>query len=220
MKFIRSVHKFEPKTPNGKTILYMHGHGGHIWQAKRQIKILQQEGYMVIALDFTFTILSTNPQDLVELIDEVDEFIQREKLIYSELLVVGISLGGLIGYNMLRRHAELRRLVVITGGNIALLPSNRSLKKKWKLTREQLQEKWKDVNIFYPVGLVRDKHVVMLLPVSDKVIDANEVVNEILLHTPYNKIQLVRTKGGHFRTIISETVLRPRGILKYLYELG
>lgn len=219
MKFIRSITRINPAAPNGKTVLYMLGHGGYTWQAKRQLKVLGQEGYRVIALDFTFTILSPNPQDLIDLMNEVDEFMQKEKLIFRNLLIIGISLGGLTGYNMLRRHKDLCRLLVITGGNIALLPSSRSLRNRWKLTREQLLEKWDNVNIFYPVGTLKDKHVIMLLPNRDKVINPNEVTSEIELHEPFNKIQLVRTKGGHFRTIITETVLRPKNILKYLHEL-
>lgn len=219
MKFIRSITRINPATPNGKIILYMLGHGGYTWQAKRQLNVLKQEGYRVIALDFTFTILSSNPQDLIDLMNEVDEFMQKEKLIFRNLLIIGINLGGLIGYNMLRRHKDLCRLLVITVGNIALLPSSRSLRNRWKLTREQLLEKWDNVNIFYPVGTLKDKHVIMLLPNRDKVINPNEVTSEIELHKPFNKIQLVRTKGGHFRTIITETVLRPKNILKYLHEL-
>ncbi len=219
MQLIRSVTKIYPKRPNGKTILYMHGHGGRTWQAKRQLKVLQTAGYSVIALDFNFTITSPDPQHLISLVDEVDNFISQHELLKDGLIIVGISLGGLIGYNMVRRHNQLKRLLVITGGNIALLTSNRSLQKKWLLTRNQLQQTWQNVNIFYPVGSLTNKRVIMLLPIRDKVINPNEVSAEISLHEPYNTIRLVRTKGGHFRTIITQTVIRPRGILFHLHEL-
>lgn len=45
MQFIRSLKIIEPERPNGKTIVYMLGYGGRIWQAKRHLNLLQKEGY-------------------------------------------------------------------------------------------------------------------------------------------------------------------------------
>jgi len=197
----------------------MHGYGGYTWQAMRQLKILQREGYRIIALDFTYILRTHHPQTLIDLMDEVDTFMQQEKLITPDLIIVGISIGGLIGYNMLRRHEELTRLLVITGGNIALLPSKRSLEKRWKISREQLAEKWQEVNMYTPVGKLKNRHMIMMLSLRDKIIDPDEVTAEIDLQKPLNNIKLIRTKGGHYRTIITETVLRPKRVLQLIHEL-
>lgn len=220
MQYIRSIKRVIPKVPTGKTILYMHGYGGFTWQAKRQLKVLQGAGYSIIALDFTYVLRAHNPQELIDLMDEVDAFMQNEKLIDKELLIVGISLGGLVGYNMIRRHQELTKLLVITGGNISLLPTNKSLKKKWKITREQLADKWQEVNMYTPAGKLQGKHIIMMLPVRDKVINPDEVLDELELQKRYNNIKLQLTKGGHYRTVITNTIIKPRIILKLLKDLG
>jgi pimeloyl-ACP methyl ester carboxylesterase len=219
MQFIRSITHLEPKNPNGRTIVYMHGYGGFIWQARRQLKVLKEDGYKIVALDFKLILRSHNPQDLIDLMDEVNALFVEEKLIDPNLIMVGISLGGLVGYNMIRRHAELTKLIVITGGNIALLPSDRSLNKKWKTTREQLTNKWERVNMATKVGLLKGKHIIMFLPLRDKLINPEEVVNEFDLHQDYNRVELIRTKGGHFRTIITQTILSPKKLLQLIDEL-
>ncbi len=219
MKHIRSITEILSTTPNGRTIVYMHGYGGYTWQAVRQLKVLKNAGYKIYALDFRKILNSHNPQELLELMDDVDEFLKNKGLINKELLLVGISIGGLVGYNMLRRHKELHKLLVITGGDVSLLPTKRSLKKNWKITRRELAEGWRPVNMYTPAGELKDKNIIMLLPSRDKIINPEEVAEEIKLQQNFNNVRLVRTSGGHYRTIITETILKPKGVLKYLHEL-
>jgi len=219
MKFIRTITEITPQKPNGKTIVYMHGYGGYTWQASRQLKILKNAGYKVYALDFKKILNSHNPQDLLELMDEIDEFLKERRLISKDLLLVGISIGGLAGYNMIRRHKELNKLLAITGGNVALLPTDKSLEKNWEMTREQLAQAWQTVNMHTPLGEMKNKNVIMMLPLRDKIINPEEVVKEVRLLQKVNNVMLVRTKGGHYRTIITETIFKPRSIFKYLDEL-
>ncbi len=219
MKHIRTVTEILPQKPNGRIVVYMHGYGGYTWQASRQLKVLKNAGYKVYALDFKKILNSHNPKELLELMDEVDGFLEERRLINKDLLLVGISIGGLAGYNMIRRHQELNKLLVITGGNVALLPTRKSLKNEWNMTREELAESWQPVNMYTPPGDMNNKCMIMMLPLRDKVINPEEVVNEVKLQQHFNNITLVRTKGGHFRTIITETIFRPGGILKYLHEL-
>jgi pimeloyl-ACP methyl ester carboxylesterase len=219
MKFIGKVVEIIPEKPNGRTILYMHGYGGHVWQAKRHLDLLKNQGYRIIALDFSYRLSSYNPQDLLDLMDEVDNLMKAEKLLNKNTIIVGISLGGLAGLNMVRRHSELNKLLCITGGDISRLPSKESLAKKWQLTRDEIGEKWSSVNMYTKAGLIKDKHIIMMLPVRDKVIDPDEVRDEIALQQKYNEIVLVHTRGGHFRTIITETVLFPRRSLKLIKQL-
>jgi alpha-beta hydrolase superfamily lysophospholipase len=219
LDFIHSVKKVVPSNPNGQTILYLNGHGGRTYLSLRQLNVLKNEGFHVTALDFSFSIRKHNPRDLIRLIDQVDEFIRNNGLLNEKLTIIGISLGGLVGFNMIRRHKVLRRLVVITGGNIALVPSNRHLKKKWSIDRKKLHDLWSDVNMFTPIGKIRHKNILMLLPKNDKVINPEEVSEEIELLKPCNNIEVIRTPGGHYRTVISETIINPDRILSYLKTL-
>jgi hypothetical protein len=59
----------------------------------------------------------------------------------------------------------------------------------------------------------------MLLPKNDKVINPEEVSEEIELLKPCNNIEVIRTPGGHYRTVISETIINPDRILSYLKTL-
>lgn len=215
-KQIRTVTRIIPKIKNGKTVLYLHAHSGRTWLSKRQINLLRNHGFTIIALDFNFSIKNHRVKDLTELMDEVDSFLQNEKLIREELIIIGLSLGGLVGYNMLRRHALLKKLIVITGGNIALLPSKNDLKNNWKMTRAQLEEEWKEVNMFTPLGALVDKNIMMLLPLRDRVINPNEVLDEIEKQTKFNNMIIVRTKGGHFRTVFTQIIFQPKKILSYI----
>lgn len=219
MKHIRSISRVEPKSWNNKSILYMHGYGGFTWEAKRHLKLLQQKGFGILALDFTDILKGHSPTGLIELMDEVDELIQKEGLITNQTTIIGISLGGLVGFNMIKRHKELTKLFIITGGDMTHIPRKKALATKWKLTCEELSAAWRDVNIYSPVGSIRNKHIVMLLPKRDKLIDPNEVIREIDKHSKHNNVELIRTNGGHFRTIISETIIWPRKSLDIINKL-
>ena len=220
MQFIRSIKELEPAEPNGEFIVYMLGYGGRIWQAKKHLNILQSEGYRIIAIDFLDILKNHDPQDLISLIDEVSGYLKQNDLISRKTTILGVSLGGLVGYNLIRKHKELNKLLVITGGDMTRIPSKRSLNRKWQMTREELSKTWGQVNIYTQSGMMKDKHVVMLLPKRDRVIDPSEVRNEIAKHVAANDFSLVSTNGGHFRTIITETILLPRRSTKYIKQLG
>lgn len=219
MQFVRSFQTLEPTVSNGKKIIYMLGYGGYAWQAKRQISLLRELGYRLLVIDFRDVLKRHNPHDLVTLMDEVSELASEKGFITPKTMIVGVSLGGLVGYNLIRRHNELNKLLVITGGDMTHIPSARALRKRWKMDRKALAGHWKDVNIYTPVGGLRDKHVVMLLPKRDRVIDPNEVRGEITLQSKHNDFTIVPTNGGHFRTIISHTILFPKRILPHVQHL-
>lgn len=219
MQFIRSVRKVSPEKPNGKTILYMLGYGGYAWQAKRQVKLLQNEGYYLVVLDFRDVLKRHDPKDLIRLMNEVSSLVSGEGLLNKNTIILGVSLGGLVGYNLIRRYKVLDKLLVITGGDMTHVPLAYSLKKHWKLDRQALAERWQEVNIYTPIGKLRDKHVIMLLPKRDRLINPNEVRDEILLQSKHNDFTIIRTNGGHFRTIISQTILRPQCALPLIRQL-
>jgi pimeloyl-ACP methyl ester carboxylesterase len=220
VKFIRSIRKIEPARHNGKTIVYMLGYGGRIWQAKRHLNLLKSRGYKLLAMDFVDVLRQRNAQDLVGLMDEVSGLLEKEGLVSRQTILVGVSLGGLVGYNLIRKYPQLDKLLVITGGDMTHIPTARSLKKHWRLSRAELAARWKDVNIYTPVGNMRNRHVVMLLPKRDMMIDPDEVAREIAKHTHLNDFTIVPTNGGHFRTIITETIISPRKSLPYIERLA
>ena len=224
MNFIRSLKVITPDKPNGKTIVYMMGYGGYLWQSKRQIELFKKSGYKIIAMDFVDVLKRKNPDDLLSLMDNVTKVLAKQKVVSSGTIIFGVSLGGLVGYNMMKRYNELNKLIVITGGDMthipAKVPVKRSLVKHWGLTREQLSERWKDVNIYSEVGTIRGKHIIMVLPNRDKVINPKEVSDELARHTQYNKINLIRSSGGHFRTIITETILKPKNGLALVKQIA
>src|SRR5258708_976396 len=148
MKFVRSIKKIYPVEPNGKTIVYMLGYGGYIWQAERHLRLLKTKGYSIVAIDFVQILRFKNSQPLIDLIDETAKIMEDEKLISKDTLLVGISLGGLVGFNLIKRYSELNKLLVITGGDITHLPTKHSLQKDWKLSKDELSKLWADVNIY------------------------------------------------------------------------
>lgn len=220
MRFIRSITKIQPITPNGKTIIYMVGYGGRTWQAKRHLKVLRDQGYALFVMDFQDILKNHDPQDLISLMDEVSSRLEKEHLVTKDSVIVGVSLGGLVGYNLIKRYAALNKLLVVTGGDMTHIPSRRALQKKWQLSRAELSQLWQHVNIYTPVGQMRDKHIIMLLPKRDKVIDPNEVAKEITNHIHLNNFTVIPVPGGHFRTIIHQTIVSPRKSLALIEELA
>lgn len=109
---------------------------------------------------------------------------------------------------MLKRHERLDQLMVITGGNMALIP--KSYSQTWPVSSPELVSLWQGVNIYSPVGSVKGKHMTMILPSRDKMFDPKDVALELQKHSKYNSMITVRPKGGHYRTIITETILQPR----------
>lgn len=223
MNFIRSLKIISSHQPNGKTIVYMMGYGGYLWQSKRQIALFKKSGYNIIAMDFVDVLKRKNPNDLLTLMDNVSEVLSEHKAIAADTILFGVSLGGLVGYNMIKRYSALNKLIVITGGDMthipAKIPIKRSLVKHWGLTREQLAESWKDVNIYSEIGKVKGKNIIMILPSRDKVINPQEVSDELNRHRLYNNINLISRSGGHFRTIISETIIKPNNGLALVKQL-
>jgi pimeloyl-ACP methyl ester carboxylesterase len=220
MQFIRSTQKIQPVHPNGKTIVYMLGYGGYAWQSKRHLKVLCDQGYALLVLDFRDVLKRRNPQDLVTLMAEVSALLRRAGLLNKNTVLLGVSLGGLVGYNMIRKHPELNKLLVITGGDMTHIPSPRLLRRYWHLSRDELAQKWQGVNIYTPVGAMQHKHVIMLLPERDRVIDPQEVADEIARHAHLNDFTIIPTRGGHFRTIITETIVAPRRRLGLIDRLA
>lgn len=218
MKIIKNILKIIPANPNGLNMVYLLGYGGSIWHSKRHLQLLKNEGYTILAMDFRDVLKSRNPEDLIIVMDEVDEILQKERLIDKKTIIVGVSMGGLVGFNMLRRHSELDKLVIFTGGNMALIP--RYYKQKWPMSYDDLERYWDKVNIYSPEGSVRNKSITMVLPSRDKVIDPDEVADELKRLAKYNNVKVIRPKGGHFRTIITETMVRPKKSLHLINEMA
>ena len=218
MKIVRNIEEIKPTHPNGLNIVYLLGYGGSIWHSRRHINTLKNEGYSLLAVDFRDVLKNRDPQDLITLMDEVESVLVSRKLIAKTTLIVGVSMGGLVGFNMLKRHKVLDKLFIIVGGNMALIP--KSYKQKWPMSYAELEKTWEKVNIYTPEGMVTGKSITMVLPTRDKMIDPGEVMGELDLLAKYNKVRVIRPKAGHFRTIITETMLRPKKSLPLITELA
>ena len=59
------VYHFIPEQPNNKVVLYHQGHSGDFYKSKKQIKILLDNGYAVVA--FSMPLLGLNNQPTIEL---------------------------------------------------------------------------------------------------------------------------------------------------------
>ncbi len=218
MKIVRKIEIIHPEHSNGVNIVYLLGYGGSIWHSRRHLNVLKNEGYTLCVMDFRDVLKNRDPQDLLTVMDEVDAVLQERKLILPNTIIVGVSMGGLIGFNMIKRHQSLNKLLVITGGNMALIP--KSYKQKWPVNYAELEKMWEGVNIYTPMGAVTGKYITMVLPSRDRMIDPNEVSDELDKLAVHNSVKVIRPKGGHFRTIITETVLRPKKSLHLITELA
>lgn len=214
---IRNYQELVPAETNGLNLVYMLGYGGHIWHSKRHLKLLLKKGFTIYALDFRDVLRRRNPQDLLTLMDEVDELLQKKHLINKMTLMLGVSMGGLVGFNMLKRHEELKTLLVITGGNMALIP--KYYRQKWPVSYDELAELWAPVNIYTKPGEVKNKYIAMALPSRDQVINPVEVADELKMLSAHNTVRILRPKGGHFRTIVTQTMLRPQKSLPIIQEM-
>jgi len=217
MTIIKNIREYPSDKPNGYTAVYLLGYGGAIWHSRRHTRLLRDEGYKVLAMDFHDVLKHRDPQDLINVMDEVEDELTNRALINTKTIIVGVSMGGLIGFNMLKRHSELDKLLVITGGNMALIP--KSYRQKWPVSYADLEDMWQDVNIYAPLGSVKNKQIIMILPSRDKMIDPEDVAKELQKHKLHNTIRTIRPKGGHFRTIITETILRPKNSVQLINEM-
>lgn len=219
MSHVRQTKLYAPSNPNNTLILLWCGFGGRIWQVKRVVNVLTRAGYTVRAYDFSATILTSgDPRELIEVTDEMVKEAERQSdNWHGETILLGISLGVLLSLNVLRRSDCILKAVGITGGNIVTAAKN-SAPRSWLQSDEELTTLWKDVNMFTDPKLLRDKKMIFVLPLKDKYIDPNEVIQELETQTAAgNTFICVEKKSfGHIRAIFDETVLHPKRILSYL----
>lgn len=143
MSLIKNIKQFPAKRGN-KHALLMCGFGGSIWQTWRLIKLLNQNGYNVTALDFSKEALSLgDPALLPSLTDEVAAFAENEaKRLGSPPLLIGISLGALMSLNILRRSTVFMKGVLITGGDIVKVAKKIYRNAVWPQSYTELAALW------------------------------------------------------------------------------
>jgi hypothetical protein len=223
MELIKNIKVYPSKKQKDKYILLMCGFKGSIWQTRRFIYTLNSAGYHVTALDFPEKVLNSgDPELLPKLVNQVVTFAELEaQRRNKKILLVGISLGALISLNILRRSALFDEAVMITGGDIVKVSQNLYGQKVWPQSYEELAKKWKSVNMYTEPKYLKGKQILFVLPSKDKLIDPEDVRNEVIIQTKAgNKLLLVeRHKLGHKGTIIEETILFPGRILKYINQV-
>jgi pimeloyl-ACP methyl ester carboxylesterase len=220
MSLIRNIRSYPCKATKAKSALLMCGFGGSIWQTTLLIKTLHQAGYDVTAMDFSETVLSAgDPSLLLQLTDEVVAAAETQaKQTKQPILLVGISLGSLLALNILRRSALFSTGVLITGGDIVKVAQNMYGDKVWGQSYEELAKLWTPVNIYTDPARLAGKHLLFVLPAKDKLIDPEDVRQEMKRHVAAGNhlVRIERHSFGHIGTIIEETILFPRRVLKYI----
>lgn len=193
--------------------------GGRVWQLRRMVKVLNRAGYDVTALDFPKHVLSAGDQTLLPaMADEVTEFAKGFARECSQPpLLIGVSIGGLMALNIVRRLPEYPEAILITGGDIAK-SAPKFYKRAWRHSYEDLAEAWKDVNMYTDPTAVRSKRILFVMHRSSVLIDSDDVREEIAKQQRAGTdITLVERKMfGHIGTIFEETVLRPERLLDYI----
>jgi esterase/lipase len=223
MTYITTIKDYASKKSDTKQIFLICGFGGKIWQTKRLINLLIKNGYNIRAVDYTTDVLTKgDPQMLVDLVKEMHiEAVRFKKKVKRSVLLIGISLGGLISVNIIRRDKQFSQAVIITGGDIVKCAIRSQGTKVWPQTYEELANLWKSVNMYSDPTTLKHISSVMVLPIADQLIDPDDVRKEIALQKAAgNRMQLLeRSIFGHVGTIIVETVLFPKRILRYIEML-
>jgi pimeloyl-ACP methyl ester carboxylesterase len=220
MSLIRNIKFYPCKRKSPKPALLMCGFGGSIWQATFLIRTLHRAGYDVTAMDFSESVLSQgDPALLLQLTDEVVAKAEAEaKRAQEAVLIVGISLGALMALNILRRSPLLHTGVLITGGDIVKVAQNIYGAKVWPQSYDELATLWSSVNIYTKPALLAGKRLLFVLPAKDKLIDPEDVRQEMNKQVAAGNrlVRIERHSFGHIGTIIEETVLFPRRVLRYI----
>lgn len=222
MSHIQHIRTYLTRSLQPKRALLLCGFGGNIWQVKRLINVLNRLGYTVTALDFSKEVLSKgDPVLLPALVQEVVEFAEREaKKGDQPVLLVGISLGALISLNILRRSTYFDTGVMITGGDIVKV-AQRLYPKKWQQSYDDLAQQWKYINMYTEPKLLNGKHLLFVLPQRDRLIDVEDVRNEVALQQKHgNDLHLIERRAfGHIGTIIEEAIILPHRTKRYIKQV-
>jgi pimeloyl-ACP methyl ester carboxylesterase len=224
MSFIKTVKSYPAKRGGGKTAFVLCGFGGSIWQTRRLLAVLRRAGYDVTAFDFSEAVLSTgDPAALPGLVDEMVALVEaRAKALGKPILLVGISLGALISLNILRRSPLFRESVMITGGDIVKVAQRIYGPKVWPQSYDELARQWRHINIYSDPKELAGRRLLFVLPAKDKLIDPEDVRKEVQTQNNAGNhlVLLERHWFGHVGTIIEETILFPRRVLRYIRQVG
>lgn len=216
MSLIKTVKEFPSPSKTAKQALLLCGYGNEISQFKHLTNTLSRHGYTVTALDFEKAVLEDGDSTLLpKLVEEVTAFAQdMQSKIGEPILLIGISLGSLLSFNILRRCSGFDYAILITGGDIARAAKN-GLPDTWGQSYAELAKSWESINIYSDPAKLKDKHVLMILPTKDRLIDPSDVRREIAKQQAAgNDFTLIeRPRFGHLGTIIEEVVLFPKRVI-------
>ncbi|HEX8762546.1 MAG TPA: hypothetical protein VF733_02190 [Candidatus Saccharimonadales bacterium] len=220
---IQTIKHYPAKNSEHKTAFVLCGFGGSIWQTRRLLKTLHKAGYDVIALDFSKEVLSKgDPQLMINLMENVTTWAETEaRKINHPILLVGISLGALVSLNIMRRSKLFNKGILITGGDIVKVAHNIYGRKIWPQRYNDLAKIWTTINMYSHPAQLADKKILFVLPSRDKLIDPCDVRREVKTQNNAGNtlILIERHSLGHIGTIIEETILFPKRILRYMQKI-
>jgi pimeloyl-ACP methyl ester carboxylesterase len=220
---IAHVRQYPTRKPQPKRALLLCGFGGNIWQVSRLIATLNKLSYSVTAMDFSKEVLSKGDIALLPaLVDEVVAFANKQADESSEpILLVGISLGALLSLNVLRRSDRFDTGVMITGGDIVKVAKRLYGPNIWPQTYDDLARQWKNINMYTNPKLLKDKHLLFVLPKRDRLIDIEDVRQEVATQQAHgNDLHLIERRAfGHVGTIIEEAIVLPHRTAGYIKKV-
>src|SRR3984957_2226432 len=204
MAYITSIKDFSSNRPHSKQILLICGFIGKIWQMKRLINLLNKNGYNVRAIDYTTDVLTKgNPQMFLDLVNEVHhEAIRLKKEVHQQILLIGMSMGALISYYIIRHDERFPKAMMITRGDMAKAVRRSQGRKTWPQNYKELANFWKAINLYSDPKKHKKFSGVMVLPIAGKLIDPDDVRNEIKIQNKAgNHVHLIERRFfGHIET--------------------
>ena len=89
--------------PNGELVCYAAGYGSKIKHYRQATTALRKLGYDVLAFEYDEAVLKAGqPQLLIDVVNDVLAQAKRKAKGYKEVMCMGVSLGGFVGYHMLK----------------------------------------------------------------------------------------------------------------------
>jgi hypothetical protein len=110
---------------------------------------------------------------------------------------------------------------MITRGDMVKAAKRSQSTKIWPQTDKELATFWEPINLYSDPTKHKKFSAVMVLPVADRLIDPDDVPNEIKIQNEAgNNVKLIeRRLFGHIETIFIETTLFPKRVLGYIKML-
>lgn len=211
-------------SPDKPTIHYMTGYGGTIRQMRPHIATLQLAGFRVSAFEYDRSILSGgDPTLLPTTVDEIKGAVAEDMRQHEAAGVYGISLGTLIGANVLAKTG-LKRAMFNTGlvsmADVNWNNYHQAQEKQGFIDSghdyESLRQTWQDIEVASLADRVKGKDVVLMASTGDTYLGYEEACRtaEAWKHAG-TSVDVVTSKGLDHTPAIVRNALRVSRTVKF-----